>query len=83
MEPTIIAKCIWRDIRDHLYKARKNLRQITTQDIGILRTAEHKTYIAESLTQANKRLFNKCLEFKKQHHYKCDRMMRIRIYLFS
>ena len=69
-EPAIIAKFIRRDIRDQLYKARKNLRQITTRDIGILRTAERKIYIAESLTQANKKLFNKCLEFKKQQHYK-------------
>ena len=69
-EPAIIAKFIRRDIRDQLYKARKNLRQITTRDIGILRTAERKIYIAESLTQTNKKLFNKCLKFKKQQHYK-------------
>ncbi|CAB4005709.1 Hypothetical predicted protein [Paramuricea clavata] len=69
-DPAIIVKFVRRDILDRFNKAKTNLRNKTTRDIGMLRFAERKIYVAESLTQWNKKLFNKCLEAKKQLNYK-------------
>lgn len=80
-ESAIIVKFTRRDIRDQFYKARKNLRNKTTRDIGMLRCTEHKIYVAENLTQCNRKLFNKCLEAKKQLNYKFIWTMYGKIFL--
>ena len=79
--PAIIVKFFRRTVRDQFYKARKNLRNISSRDIGITRLAESKIYISESLSQRNKKLFNKCLEAKKQLNYKFIWTMNGKIYL--
>lgn len=69
-DPAIIVKFVRRDVRDKFYTSRKYLRDKSTKDIGLTRVAEHKIYIGESLTQHNRKLFNLCLEKKKQLNYK-------------
>ena len=69
-DPAIIVKFTRRDIRDKFYKARKNLRDKTTRDIGMLRTTERRIYIGENLTRHNRKLFNRCLQAKRELKYK-------------
>ena len=70
-DPVIIAKFARRDIRNQLYIARKGLREKSTRDIGFYRSHNQKIYISESLTQRNKKLFNRCLQvFKRELNYK-------------
>ena len=68
--PAIIVKFVRRDVRDSFYKARSGLRNKSTKDLGIKRIAERKIFIAESFTQKNKCLFNKCLGAKRDLNYK-------------
>ena len=49
-DPGLIVKFTRRDVRDRFFKARKNLRDKSTRDLGMLRIAESKIFIAESLT---------------------------------
>ena len=66
--PAIIAKFVRRDKKEELYRARKLLRNKSTQDLDYL--AANKIYISESLTQKNRELFQKCLQMKKAHKFK-------------
>ena len=66
--PVIIAKFVRRDTREQLYRARKELRNKTTQDIGF--SIHNKIFIPENLTLKNRELFKKCLQFKKAANYK-------------
>ena len=59
-----------REVRDKLYQARKYLKNKTATDLGPGRHANNKIYIAESLTEQNKDLFNKCLKMKHSMNYK-------------
>ena len=79
--PAIIAKFVRRDMKDKLYQARKHLKEKSTVDLGLGRLANNKIYIAESLTQKNKDLFNKILEMKYSMKYKFIWTVQGNIYL--
>ena len=59
-----------RNIRDAYYKAGRGLRNKSIKDLGYRGTEDQKIFIAESLTQKNKLLFNKCLDVKRDPNYK-------------
>jgi hypothetical protein len=68
-------------MKDKLYQARKHLKEKSTLDLGLGRLADSKIYIAESLTQKNKDLFNKSLEMKYSMKYKFIWTVQGKIYL--
>ena len=59
-----------RKTRDEVFKKRSELRGISTHDIGITTRAPGRIFINESLTRRNKELFNKALNFNKDHGFK-------------
>ena len=63
-EPPIIVKFTRREVKDRFYRARKKLRNITTQDLGF-ESSKH-IYVNESLTEQNKDLFKECVKVKKE-----------------
>lgn len=65
--PAIIAKFVRRDLKESLYRARKELKQFTTSDIGYF--AENKIFINESLTEPNKALYRNCLKVKREKDF--------------
>ena len=69
-DPALIVKFARRNVRDKFYKVRKNLRGKSLRDIGITRFAGRKIFIVESLTQHNRKLFNECLQKKKDLNYR-------------
>lgn len=68
--PRIIVKFVRREIKDQFYHSRKKLKDKTTRDLGLSRFAENKIYISESLSRRKKELFNECLKFKREWHFK-------------
>ena len=66
--PAVIVKFTSRDVREKLYRARKVLKDITSQDLGF--SEENRVFINESLTQCNKELFEGCLKVKKDKGFK-------------
>ena len=62
----IIVKFTRRLVRDHLYKARSKLKNLTIEDIGLGSHGENKIFIEESLTLVKRELFQKCNELKKK-----------------
>ena len=69
--PSIIVKFVCRDVRDKFFKAKKQLFAVTSRDLGFSRrVAEQKIFIAESLTQRNKKLFVDCLNAKHDLNFK-------------
>lgn len=66
--PPIIVKFTRRDVKDKFYRARKQLRDVTTEDIGY--SAKNNIYLAESLTERNRVLFKDCLKVKKDIMFK-------------
>ena len=60
--PGIIVKFMWCDVKDNFYRARKQLKDLTTQDLGY--SEKNKIYPAESLTERNRMLFKDCLKVK-------------------
>ena len=65
--PAIIVKFVCRDIQESLYRARKKLKEFTTNEIGY--SEDKKIYINESLTEINKMLYKNCLITKKELSY--------------
>lgn len=66
--PAIIVKFTRRDIRNDFFDAKRQLRNKTTSnltDLGLGRHQERNIYISESLTKANRQLFNECLKARK------------------
>ena len=49
--PAIIVKFTRCDVKDNFYHARKQLKDLTTQDLGY--SKKNKIYLAESLTERN------------------------------
>jgi len=68
--PAIVVKFTNRRIRDRFYKARPKLKSCNISDIGLGRFGADKIYIQESLTESKRKLFKKCLKFRKDHNYK-------------
>ena len=66
--PAIIVKFVKREIRENLYRARKNLKSISTVDLGY--SVANKIYVSESLTEKNKEIFKLCLKCKRDLSYK-------------
>ena len=66
--PAIIVKFVSRDVREQIYRARKVLKDLTSQDLGY--SEENRIFINESLTQSNKELFRDCLKVKKEKGFK-------------
>ena len=56
--PATIVKFMGRDVKDNFYRARKQLKDLTTQDLGY--SEKNKIYLAESLTERNRMLFKDC-----------------------
>ena len=52
-DPAIIVKFSRRDVRDKFYRERKVLCYKSIKDIGIIRFADRKFFVVESLTQQN------------------------------
>lgn len=69
-DPVIIVKFVRRDIRDRFYKSKHNLRNKSTRDLGMVRMEERKIFITESLTQQNRKLFNRCQQAKRDLDFK-------------
>ena len=66
--PAIIVKFTRRDVKDNFYRARKQLKDLTTRDLGY--SEKNKIYLAESLTERNRILFKDCLKVKKDMEFK-------------
>ena len=66
--PAIIVKFVKRETRENLYRARKNLKSVSTVDLGY--SVANKIYVNESLTEKNKELFKLCLKCKRDLSYK-------------
>ena len=65
---TIIATFVRRDVKEKFYRARGQLWNKTTKDLGY--SINNHIYISESLAEANKNLFHSCLKYKKDNGYK-------------
>ena len=65
--PAIVVKFARRDTKEMFYRGRKELRGLTTQDLGF--SDENNIFINESLTEANKELFKATLKVKKDYSY--------------
>ncbi|XP_068707747.1 uncharacterized protein [Montipora foliosa] len=66
--PAIIVKFVKREIRENLYRARKNLKSISTVDLGY--SVANKIYVNESLTEKSKEIFKLCLKCKRDLSFK-------------
>ena len=66
--PAIIVKFTRREVKDNFYRARKQLKDLTTRDLGY--SEKNKIYLAESLTERNRILFKDCLKVKKDMEFK-------------
>ena len=66
--PAIIVKFTRCDVKDNFYHARKQLKDLTTRDLGY--SKKNKIYLAESLTERNRILFKDCLKVKKDMEFK-------------
>ena len=66
--PAIIVKFARRDVKDNFYRARKQLKDLTTRDLGY--SEKNKVYLAESVTERNRMLFKDCLKVKKDMEFK-------------
>ena len=78
-EPSIIVTFVRRDVKESYYRARKNLKGITTKNLGY--QSSNNIYINESLTDTNRKLFKDCLKLKKELGYKFIWTKNGRIYL--
>ncbi len=70
MNPTIIVKFVRRKKREEFYRARNIIRGKTVNDLNLNLNTGERMFIAESLTRANKELFGKALQAKKDRHFK-------------
>ena len=66
--PAIIVKFAKCDVKDNFYHARKQLKDLTTRDLGY--SEKNKIFLAESLTERNWILFKDCLKVKKDMEFK-------------
>ena len=78
-EPPIIVKFTRRDVKEKFYRARGQLCLKTTSDLGYVQ--DNKIYIAESLTELNKKLFNRCLNVRREKAYQFLWTSNGRIYM--
>ena len=65
--PAIIVKFMRCDVKDNFYRARKQLKDLTTQDLGY--SEKNKIYLAESQTEGNRMLCKDCLKVKKDMEF--------------
>ena len=65
--PGIIVKFTRRDMKDRLYKSRKQLKRFSTKELGF--DEFNSIFINESLIQKNKAFFHDCLKVKKDQHF--------------
>ena len=75
----IIVQFVRRHTKEIFYRARKNLKNVTTMDLGY--SLDNKIYVTESLTEKNKQLFRECLNVKKMKKYKFIWTINGRIYM--
>ena len=75
----IIVKFVRRVVKDQFYRVRKQLKNVTTKDLGY--SAASNIYVNESLTERNNVLFNECLKVKKDQNYKYIWTLNGRIYM--
>lgn len=55
----IIVKFVGRDVKERVYRARKKLKEVSTKDLCY--SVDKNIFISESITQRNKRAFQKGL----------------------
>lgn len=77
--PAIIVKFTRRDTKEMFYRRRKELRGLTTKDLGF--SDDNIIFINDSLTEVNKELFKATLKVKKDHSYDHIWTSNGRIYL--
>ena len=66
--PPIIVKFVRRDTKDAFYQARMKLKDMTSKALGF--SDENRMFISESLSPANRELFNEAYKLKKDLDYK-------------
>ena len=66
--PPIIVKFVRRDTKYAFYQARMKLKVMTSKALGF--PDENRMYISESLSPANRELFNEAYKLKKDLDYK-------------
>lgn len=64
----IIVKFVRRDVRDAILKKKRNLVNLSSQDLGLEGTS--RLFINESLTANSRAILNKAKEFKRRNHFK-------------
>ena len=64
----IIVKFTRREVKANFYRARKQPKDLTTQDFRYFE--KNKIYLEESLTERNRMLFRDCLKVKKDMEFK-------------
>ena len=69
-DPAIIVTFSCRYVRDKFYRERKALRNKSIKDIVIIRFVDRNIFIVESLTQQNRKPFNKCLQVGREKNFK-------------
>jgi chaperonin cofactor prefoldin len=66
--PPIIAKFVQREVRDVIYRNRKNLRSKSTENLGY--ETHNNIYINESLTAKSRAIFTEAKKFRNEHNFK-------------
>lgn len=79
--PKVIVKFVRREKKELFYRNRKNLKDKSTNDLGLSRISENGIFVSESLSQRNRNLFKECLNFKRMHGFKFIWTQQGRTYL--
>jgi hypothetical protein len=79
--PKVIVKFVRRETKDLFSGGRKYLKGKSTKDLGLSRISENSIYVSESLSPRNKEIFNDCLKFRRDNHFKHIWTQEGRIYL--
>ena len=66
--PKIIAKFTRRDLRDEIYKKRRNLSSKSTSDLGL--DVLNRIYVNESLTAQSRAIYSEAKKFRSQYNFK-------------
>ncbi|XP_068749173.1 uncharacterized protein [Montipora capricornis] len=77
--PPIIVKFVRRDTKSAFYQARTKLKDMTSKALGF--PDENRMYISESLSPANRVLFNEAYKLKKDLDYKFHWTSNGRVFL--
>ena len=79
--PAIIARFISRNVRNHIYRKRVALRDVSETELPVPCMEKAKLFINENLTQARKRLLRQSKQAAKKNGYAFVRTMNGKIYV--